>query len=98
MSVSFNIKSTVFIDGWKQNKNKKNSQRETEIIPLSFIPEPLNISNVQDGIGMSGPQTQRLIDGVVYLHVASSAGSTHQKPEGRKIHRTVSGTHSVGTH
>lgn len=41
------------------------------------LPVTLDVPYVQDGVGVSGPQTQRLVDGVVHLHVSSTARRTH---------------------
>lgn len=48
--------------------------------PIGPLPGALNITNIQDGVGMAGAQTQALISSIIYLHVTSSAGGTHEEP------------------
>lgn len=67
-----------------RSKSVKHSQ--LLILAHADIPVTLDISYVQDGIGVARPQTQRLIDNIVYLHVASSARRTHQKPNREAQH------------
>lgn len=57
------------------------TQLESQILVAQFIPVTLDISYIQDRIRMSGPQTQRLVDGVVHLHVSSTTRRPHQKPD-----------------
>ena len=64
------------IKGQRRARNESTSHSTYRL----FIPVTLNVSYVQDRVGVSRPQTQRLVDNVVHLHVASSTGRTHQKP------------------
>lgn len=64
--------------GWRKRR-KRQLKRETCLLPVT-----LYISHIQDRIGMSRPQAQRLIDGIVNFHVASSTRCSHQKPDERQ--------------
>lgn len=49
--------------------------------PAGLLPGALNITNIQDGVSMAGTQTQALVSSIIYLHVTSPAGGTHEEPE-----------------
>lgn len=49
------------------------------------VPVTLDISYVQNGICMSRSQTQRLVNSIIHLHVASSARRSHKKPKRQEM-------------
>lgn len=48
--------------------------------PAQPLPGALDVTHVQDGVGVAGAQAQALVGHVVHLHVAASAGGAHEEP------------------
>lgn len=63
----------------KSKINWKNPVKQRFWFTFS-LPVTLDVSYIQDRVGVSGTQAQGLVDSVVHLHVSSSARRTHQKP------------------
>lgn len=63
----------------KSKINWKNPEKQRLWFTFS-LPVTLDVSYIQDRVGVSGTQTQGLVDSIVHLHVSSSARCTHQKP------------------
>lgn len=47
--------------------------------PVGSLPGALNITNIQDGVSMARAQTHALVSSIIYLHVTSPAGGTHEE-------------------
>lgn len=44
------------------------------------LPEALDVSDIQDGVGVAGTQAQALVGSVIHLHVAAPTRGAHEEP------------------
>lgn len=48
--------------------------------PAQPLPGALDITDIQDGVGVAGAQAQALVRSIVHLHVASPTRGAHEEP------------------
>jgi hypothetical protein len=48
--------------------------------PAGPLPGALDITHIQDGVGVARAQAQALIGSIIHLHVASATRGAHEEP------------------